>query len=255
MDLNFSGTIFTSTIRDFFHRIGRTICYILGLIGIFAISQLILVVFYTLSYDYRIFFYLTHVQSTIAHFILAGTVSTLILRFALGFKRVIWWLWGTQTPDYRPNLAPPNTPTEDLIETARRKGGYWFWGGLAIAYFIALTGFYQVAFAETVFITEYPEVPLLSSVFDYLGSFPLINKLVGLTEILPAQNAISYLLIGAVLIPLSLGLYNISYVLEHNRFIRKNVWSNPRQTATIYFTVIPLGVLLIALLTWVFIVS
>lgn len=251
MDKHYIERTFT-TIRDYFYRIGRIFYYLIGLLGIVSLSQIVLLIFYDLSYDYRLFYHLTHVQSTIVRFVLAGVVATFILRLATRVKRIIWWVWGTQTPDYQLNLDPQDAPNQDLVETARYKGGRWFWIGIIIAYFIALTGFYQIGFAEIIFVTGFPKIPILSDVLGYLAQFPLINNLVGLTEILPAQNAISYLLIGAVLVPLTLGLYNISYVLEHNRFIRKSVRSDPKQMTTIYFATIPFGILFLIFLMYAF---
>lgn len=252
MNLQSLGKVSMTAVHRFLYWIGRTTCYIVGLLGINAVFQILLIIFYDLSYDYMIFFHLTHVQSTTTRFILAGTATTLILRFAIKLKRIIWWIWGTQTPDYEPNLNSQSPADESLVETARRKGFQYFWFGLTIAYLVALTGFYQVAFAESTFTTGFPEIPVLHDIIDYLARFPLINNLVGLTEILPAQNAISYIVIACVLMPLTLGLYNISYVLEHNRFIREDARSNPSQTETIYFAVIPFGVLFLIFLIWVF---
>jgi len=248
MDQNLRNNSFASAIRQHLCRLTRTVFYIIGLLGVSTIFLIILMIFYNLSYDYMVFYYLTHVQTTVFRFTLAGTVATLILRFTIRLKRMIWWVWGTQTPNFQPDLSPQDPPNKNLIETARRKGFRYFWGGIVAAYLIALLGFYRVGFAETTFVSGFPEIPILSELLNYLAQSPLITNLSGVGMILPAQKAISIILIGITLTPLTLGLYNISYVFEHNRFIRKNIRSEPLQTATVYFGVIPFGILLLILL-------
>lgn len=214
-----------------------------GLVGILAVLFLLLTVFYSLSYEYYIFYHIVHIQNTAFMFFLSSALVIFSLKTIFSLKRAIWWVWGTQTPDFEAPEYNPIKPDEEMLSEARNKGFRWTFFGFLSAYFFPISGLYVDPFLETTYVTEYPNIPLLPDLLQYIAGLPLFSELGFVTELFTVIHPLQTVIIGFVLVPLTLGLWNFAYVFENMGVLGESVRQNPVQTASLYFASIGIGVI------------
>lgn len=232
-------------------RSTQPIFTLIGLFGILTAVFISLVVLYSLTYEFHELVFFLHVQNTVFMFLLATSFIVLSLKGIFLLKRGIWWVWGTQTP----NFNPPDHDSIDIdtetIAEARRKGVRWTATGLFIGYLFPLSGIYTETFLEFTFVADYPDIPLLQSALEFVGGLPLFSELEFVTTFFTIIHPVQVLVLGTVLAPLTLGLWNIAYVFSRNHLLLEQVRENPLQTASFYYVFIFFGIAGAGFLIWV----
>lgn len=226
------------------HLMFRGVCAVCGLLGILAVSVFALLVFYSLSYDLPHWFVLlVHVQNTVVHFLLTSLSIILLLKLLFFSKNVVWWIWGTQTPNFESPEIEWFSNEGEVVETARRKGIRFTFAGLLFGYAFPLLGIYVKPFMETVFIREYPDIPPLEGIVRFLSTLPIISNIEFIDAFLSIVHPIELFIVGTVLTPLTLGLWNLTFVFGRSRTLWEQVRENPRRIESLYFIVIGMGVI------------
>ncbi|WP_440769660.1 hypothetical protein [Natronorubrum sp. DTA28] len=208
---------------DYLSRLGRFYCGLCGIVTIIGLHLLVTTAFLFLFPDFRFLFM---VNWTIFNFILTAATAVILLKILFVAKRAIWWLVGTQTADFSPPEQEGHVePTENLVEKSRQKGTMWFSGGLLIGYVIAGTGTY-VRPSKASFVREYPDLPIIDPIISLLSGLPILSDVGFVSDTFSIVHPIEYVFLGAVLIPMTIGLWNFMFVfgsvqILYNRHQRK----------------------------------
>lgn len=183
---------------------------------------------------------------TVFNFIMTAATAVILLKILFFAKRAVWWLVGTQTADFSPpKQNGPVVPTPELVDKSRVKGSQWLFGGVFVGYFISSTGIY-VRPSKATFVREYPEMPIIDPLISLLSGLPILSDIGFVSDTFSIVHPIEYVFLGSVLIPMTIGLWNVMFVFGSVKILYDRFQSELFRRELVYVLGILIGNILLA---------